>query len=185
MVVGVVLVVREPLLLLVVPVPLTAGIQCKLWLELFSLEDGLSGLLMLAIVLACVVVIVVRLTVVVLRPSLVYYGVVVVVVVPLRAPGHCRVRSSSSRPVDFTDSRISVVQRGRDWDRRLLGVTVLVVDRIEELDCWLLVVPALTRLLARADLTRLVWLKLRLRWVKLLSRNIVGGPRPLTIHQCQ
>ena len=63
-----------------------------------------------------------------------------------------------------------------------------MVDRIEELDCWLLVVPVLNRLLVRAGLSWLLLLLLRLElWLllKLLSRNIVGGPRPLTIHQCQ
>ena len=68
-----------------------------------------------------------------------------------------------------------------------------MVDRIEELNCWLdclllEVVPALTRLLVRAELClRLLLLLLLLLWWmvrKLLSRNIVGGPRPLTIHQC-
>ena len=61
-----------------------------------------------------------------------------------------------------------------------------MVDRIEELDCRLLEVPALTRLLVGAELCLLLCLLSVLSWgrVKLLSRDIVGGPRPLTIHQC-
>ena len=75
-----------------------------------------------------------------------------------------------------------------------MEITVLMVDWIEELDCWLLrEVPALARLLVRIELgllwCLLGWLGwLGLLWwlvLKLLSRNIMGGPRPLAIHQCE
>ena len=63
MMVGLGGIVWVPLLVLVVPVPLTTGVQCKLWLKLFRLVQG--GLLMMTVVLASIVVIVVGLTVVV------------------------------------------------------------------------------------------------------------------------